>query len=179
MLEIQTSSVNYGKSIVLIGLMGSGKTTIGRKLSYKLNLPFLDSDEEVVKVSGCSIPDIFRVYGEEAFRDTEKKIMLRCLNEKPTIIATGGGAFLNKEIRKKISERGISVWLRASLETLEKRTANKTGRPLLNDNEPRRKLSEFIALRYPIYAEADIIIDTGKESTTETVNSVYNALRTK
>ena len=159
--------------------MGSGKTTIGQKLSYKLNLPFIDSDEEVVKASGCSIPEIFRVYGEEAFRDTEKKIMLRCLNEKPTIIATGGGAFLNQEIRKKIGERGISVWLRASLDILEKRTANQTGRPLLDDDKPRQKISEFIALRYPIYAKADIIVDTGKESAAATVNSVYNALRMK
>ena len=99
--------------------MGSGKTTIGRKLSNKLNLPFVDSDEEVVKASGCSIPDIFRVYGEETFRITETKIVLRCLNERPTIIATGGGAFLNQEIRKKIRARGTSVWLRASLDTLE------------------------------------------------------------
>ena len=159
--------------------MGSGKTTIGRKLSNKLNLPFVDSDEEVVKASGCSIPDIFRVYGEETFRITETKIVLRCLNERPTIIATGGGAFLNQEIRKKIRKRGTSVWLRASLDTLEKRTVNQTGRPLLNDDEPRRKLSELIAVRYPVYAKADIIVDTGKESVTATMNSVYNALSMK
>ena len=159
--------------------MGSGKTTIGRKLSYKLKLPFIDTDEEVVKASGCSIPDIFRIYGEKAFRDTEKKIIFRCLNERPTIIATGGGAFLNQEIRKKIGERGISIWLRASLDILEQRTANQTGRPLLDNDEPRRKLSEFIALRYPIYAKADIIVDTGQEPATATANSVYNALRMK
>ena len=156
--------------------MGSGKTTIGRELSYKLNLPFIDSDDEVVKASGCSIADIFRIYGEEAFRDIEKKTIRRLLNEKPTIIATGGGAFLNEETRKEISRLGISVWLRASLDILVKRTANQTGRPLLNDGEPKQKLGELITYRYPIYAKADIVVDTGREPAATTVNSVYNAL---
>ena len=157
--------------------MGSGKTTIGRKLSNKLNRPFIDSDDEVVKVSGHSINDIFQVYGEEAFRDIEKKIIIKLLNENPTVIATGGGAFLNKDTRKEINRLGISIWLRASLDILVKRTANHTNRPLLNDSKPRQTLGKLIALRYPVYAQADIVIDTGTERISETANSVYNALR--
>ena len=179
MMETHPSFLNRKKSIVLIGLMGSGKTTVGKKLSCKLNIPFVDSDAEVVKAYGCSIPEIFKIYGEEAFRHTECETIIRLLNGKLAIIATGGGAFLNIKTRKEINRLGVSIWLRATLDILVERTANRTERPLLNVDEPKHKLSKLIAQRYPIYAKADIVIDTGNETAATTVNLVYNALNMK
>tara|TARA_Y100001960_G_C14580141_1_gene780313 strand:- start:329 stop:868 length:540 start_codon:yes stop_codon:yes gene_type:complete len=179
MSETHASFLKKKKSIVLIGLMGSGKTTVGKKLSYRLNIPFIDSDDEVAKAYGYTIPEIFKIYGEEAFRRSECETIIRLLNEKLAIIATGGGAFLNIETRKEIGRLGISIWLRATLDILAERTANQTGRPLLNDGKPKQKLQFLIAQRYPIYAKADIVIDTGSESALETMNLVYNALNMK
>ena len=179
MLDSHVSFLNKKKPIVLIGLMGAGKTSVGKKLSYKLNIPFIDSDDEVVKAYGCPIPQIFKNYGEKAFRLTECETIIRLLNGQHAIIATGGGAFLNIDTRKEIKRLGISIWLRATLDILVERTTNQTGRPLLNGGEPKTKLRKLIAQRYPIYAKADIVIDTGNETATATMNLVYNALNMK
>ena len=164
-------------SIVLIGLMGAGKTTIGRKLAEKLELSFVDSDDEVVKAAGRSIEDIFESYGEAAFRDVEARVIARLLREQPRVIATGGGAFMATETRQHIKDNGVSVWLKASLDVLVARTSGRNDRPLLKDTDPTQKLRELMDLRYPIYGEADIIVETGNETAASTVDAVCDELR--
>ncbi|MBT6094193.1 MAG: shikimate kinase [Rhodospirillaceae bacterium] len=167
------------KSIVLIGLMGAGKTTIGRKLAEKMNLPFIDSDDEVVTAAGCSIEDIFELYGETAFRDVETRVISRIMEEGPSVVATGGGAFMNDRTRDAVKAGGTSVWLKADLDILVARTSGRTDRPLLKDLDPRQKLQELMDQRYPVYAEADIAIETGNESADATVARVFDALKGK
>lgn len=152
------------RPVVLVGLMGAGKTCIGRRLSCRLGVGFVDSDEEVVKASACSIPDIFRIYGEAAFRDTERKVMRRLLTGGPTVLASGGGAFMDPGTRSLIREHATSVWLRAGLEILLARTFGRQGRPLLEGGDPRGVLERLMAERYPTYAEADLIVDTANEA---------------
>ena len=170
------SSRSPGESIVLVGLMGAGKTSVGRSLADKLNLSFIDADEEIVKAAGCSIPDIFEMYGEKAFRDVEKRVIFRLLEEGKQIIATGGGAFMNADIRQNIAEKGISLWLRAELDVLVERTSRRGGRPLLENGEPREILRGLIDERYPVYAEADIIVDSKAVTIEETVDDTDKAL---
>jgi len=166
------------RSVVMIGLMGAGKTTIGRNVAERLNLPFIDSDEEVVKAAGCSIADIFEMYGETSFRDCERRVIRRLLDDAPSVIATGGGAYMDDETRSLIAEHAVSVWLKSDLDVLVKRTAGRTDRPLLNAGDPRETLEKLMAERYPVYGEADIIIETGDEPTMVTVDSVCHALET-
>ncbi len=162
--------------IVLIGLMGAGKTSIGRKLAERLTLPFVDADDEIVNAAGCSIPDIFEIYGEPAFRDVEERVINRLLDEGPSVLATGGGAFVNPQVRAAIAAHGLSIWLKAELDVLVQRTARRTGRPLLNQGDPARILGELMAERYPIYAEADMVVETGNESVNDTLEVIMNAL---
>ena len=164
------------QSIVLIGLMGAGKTTIGRHLAEALGMPFVDSDDEVVRAAGCSIQDIFEVYGEAAFRDVETRVITRLLEEGPCVIATGGGAYMNPETRDHIQRLAISVWLRADLDILVSRTTGRTGRTLLGDGDPTDKLQQLMDLRYPTYANADIVVETGAESAEKTTKRVQTAL---
>jgi len=170
------SDPSAGKSIVLIGLMGAGKTTIGRKLAERMGLPFVDSDEEVERAAGCSIADIFEIYGEPAFRDVEARVIQRIMEQGPTVVATGGGAFMNEHTRDVIRAGGTAVWLKAELEVLVARTSNRTDRPLLKDQNPHEKLRALIEERYPVYALADITVETGNESTESTAKRVYRAL---
>ncbi len=167
------------KSIILIGLMGAGKTTIGRKLAEMLEMPFIDSDDEVVLAAGCSIEDIFELYGETAFRDVETRVISRIMEEGPTVLATGGGAFMNERTRRTIETSGTSVWLKADLDILVARTSGRTDRPLLKDLDPRQKLQELMDQRYPVYATADITIATGNESAESTAARVYDALKSE
>lgn len=155
-----SSTPHPDKPIVMIGLMGAGKSRIGRELAAKIDLPFIDSDEEIVKAAGCSIPDIFELYGEEAFRDVEKRVITRLLEGEVQIIATGGGAFMNDETRKLIGERALSLWLRADLDVLFRRTSRRNTRPLLHKGDSRKILSGLMAERYPVYAEADFTVET-------------------
>ncbi len=165
------------RTIVLVGLMGAGKSCVGRRLAKMLGLPFVDADDEIEEAAGCSIPEIFELYGEAEFRDGERRVMARLLDGGPQVLATGGGAFLNPETRATIRERGISVWLRADLETLLARTSRRTDRPLLRNGDPRETLSALIEERYPIYAKADITVDTGDGSSAATARAVLDALR--
>jgi len=164
------------RSIVLVGLMGAGKTCIGRLLARKLNIPFADSDEEVVKAAAQPIADIFRVYGEAAFRDCERRIIKRLLNGEAKVLASGGGAFLDQQTRSQIRARGTSIWLRADLDLLLARTTGRPGRPLLETADPRAVLQALMVERYPIYAEADIVVDTTNEEKAVTVERIMSAL---
>jgi len=166
-----------GKSIVLVGLMGAGKTSVGRRLAHNLDMPFIDADEEIAKAAGCSIKDIFEIYGEEAFRDGERRVIKRLLGGGPRVLATGGGAFMDASIRARIGRRGITVWLRVELDTLVRRTRRRNDRPLLKGGSARDILERLMEERYPIYAEADIVIDPKKnESAEKTARRVIRAL---
>jgi shikimate kinase len=164
------------KSVVLVGLMGAGKSSVGRRVASRLGLPFFDADAEIEAAAGCSISEIFARYGEAAFRDGERRVMARLLAGPRAVIATGGGAFIDPETRALIAERAISVWLRADLELLVKRTAGRDHRPLLKKGDPRHILSVLMEQRYPIYGQADLVVDSLDQPTDITVHAVLQAL---
>lgn len=164
------------RPIVLIGLMGAGKSTVGRRLAKRLGLKFIDSDDEIEKAAGCTIEDIFEMYGEAEFRTGEKRVMERLLDEGPMVLATGGGAFMNGDIRDKVLRQGVAVWLKAGLDALFERTSRRGGRPLLRTADPKTTLKRLIDERYPVYAEAPIIIDTDSETLESTVDKILAAL---
>lgn len=165
------------RPVVLVGLMGAGKSTVGRRLAAALDTDFVDADEAIVTAAGMSIPEIFERYGEPAFRDLERRLVLRLLREGHGVIALGGGAFVDPEIRRAVRERAVSVWLRADLDTLVERTARKPGRrPLLMRGDPREILAELMERRYPVYAEADITVDTGPGPVDRVVEAVLERL---
>lgn len=149
------------KSLVLVGLMGAGKSSVGKRLASRLSLPFFDADTEIEKAAGASIPDIFAEHGESAFRDGERRVIARLLEQSPVVLATGGGAFMNEETRDRIRERGFSIWLKAELDVLVKRCSRRGNRPLLQAGDPRSVLARLMAERYPVYAEADLTVLTG------------------
>jgi shikimate kinase len=148
------------RPIVLVGLMGAGKSTVGRRLASALRLPFHDADQEIEKAAGCSISDFFDQYGEAAFRDGERKVIARLLDGPRHVLATGGGAFMDPTTRALIKERGLSVWLRANIELLMERVAKRPTRPLLKNGDPRGTMERLMAERYPVYAEADVTVDS-------------------
>jgi shikimate kinase len=149
------------RTVVLVGLMGAGKTKIGRRLAARLGLPFFDSDSEIEAAAGETIDEIFRHRGEAAFRDGERRVIARLLSQPPHVLATGGGAFMDPATRTIIARRGVSVWLRADLDVLLARVSRRNNRPLLKERDPRAVLGELIERRHPVYAEADITIDSG------------------
>ena len=149
------------RSIVLIGLMGAGKSCIGRRLAARMSVPFTDADAEIEQAAGLTVAEIFAKYGEAAFRDGERRVMARLLQSSPAIVSAGGGAFMDAETRALIKKNGVSLWLRADLDTLVTRTRGRTHRPLLNAGEPREVLAELMRVRHPVYAEADVTVDTG------------------
>jgi shikimate kinase len=148
------------RSIVLVGLMGCGKSAIGRRLAAKLALPFVDADEEIEKAAGKSIEDIFADHGEPYFREGERKVLSRLLRSGPQVLATGGGAFMNEETRAAVAEHGISVWLRAELPLLVRRVAKRGNRPLLKGGDPEAVLQNLMTTRYPVYAQADLTVES-------------------
>jgi shikimate kinase len=154
-------SLQPRRSIVLVGLMGAGKSKIGRRLATRLNLPFFDSDEEIETAAGETIEEIFANRGEAVFRDGERRVIARLLSGPVHVLATGGGAFMDPATRRVIARRGVSVWLRAELDILFARVSRRTNRPLLKTADPRAVLAELIERRYPIYAGADVTIDSG------------------
>lgn len=164
------------RTIVLVGLMGAGKTKIGRRLAARLNLPFFDSDGEIEAAAGESIPEIFRNRGEAVFRDGERRVLARLLSQPVHVLATGGGAFMDPQTRSVIARRGVSVWLRADLDVLFARVSRRNNRPLLQERDPRAVLAELIERRYPVYAEADLTIDSGDGAPEQTVNCAIAAL---
>jgi shikimate kinase len=148
------------RSVVLVGLMGCGKSAIGRRLAHRLALPFIDADEEIEKSAGKSIEDIFAEHGEPYFREGERKVLARLLRSGPQVLATGGGAFMNEETRAAIGEFGISVWLKAELALLVRRVGKRGNRPLLKAGDPEAVLQSLMDKRYPVYAEADITVES-------------------
>lgn len=165
------------RTIVLVGLMGVGKSSVGRRLASALDLPFRDADNEVEAAAGRSIPEIFAEMGEPAFRDGERRVIARLLDEPPHVLATGGGAFVNAETRALIKSKAIAVWLKADLELLARRVGRKEGRPLLKGRDPMDVLREHAALRYPAYGEAHLTVETGDTAHGVAVEAVIQALR--
>ena len=148
------------RSIVFVGLMGAGKTAIGRKVATMLSLPFIDSDHEIESVSRMTIPELFEHYGEAEFRALEQRVILRLLEGGPQVLSTGGGAFMNAQTREEIAGHGVSVWLKADLDLLMERVSKKQNRPLLKNPDPRGVLERLMGERYPVYAGADITVPT-------------------
>jgi shikimate kinase / 3-dehydroquinate synthase len=165
-----------GRSVVLVGLMGAGKTSIGRRLAARLGLPFRDADAEIELAAGCTIPELFSRYGEGDFRAGERRVIRRLLSGDPLVLAFGGGAFMDPETRAVVREEAVSVWLRCPLTTLLRRVAGRDNRPLLADGDRAEVLQRLMEARDPIYAEADLIIDCGDESPDTTTLRVLNVL---
>lgn len=164
------------RSIVLVGLMGAGKSSVGRKLGLRLGLRFQDSDHEIETAAGKSIAEIFADHGEAEFREGERRVIRRLLESGPGVLATGGGAFMNAETRAAIAQKGISVWLRADLAILMKRVRKRAARPLLATPDPAATMQALMAERYPIYAEARLTLDTRDAPLSGIVNDVIRAL---
>jgi shikimate kinase len=175
-------SLQPTRSIVLVGLMGAGKTKIGRRLAARLDLPFFDSDEEIEAAARETIEEIFANRGEAMFRDGERRVIARLLQGPVHVLATGGGAFMDPATRRIITARGVSVWLRAELDVLFARVSRRSNRPLLKTPDPRAVLAELIERRYPIYAEADVTVDSGDgppdATATRTITALARCART-
>jgi shikimate kinase len=160
----------------MVGLMGAGKTSVGRRLAQRLDVEFVDADHEIESAAGCTIEEIFERFGEAAFRDGERRIIQRLLDRPAHVLATGGGAFIDAETRSRIKEAAVSVWLKADLDVLLRRVGRRGNRPLLKRGDPRAVLTDLMNQRYPIYAEADIRIDSADGPTEVTVDRVVEAL---
>jgi len=156
--EAEISAALGTRSVVLVGMMGAGKSTIGRRLSARLRLPFLDADMEIEAAAGMSIPDIFETHGEPHFRDGEARVIARLLDSGPAVIATGGGAFMREETRSRIGSRAVSIWLKADADVIMKRVKRRADRPLLQTADPAATVGRLIEEREPVYQRADIAI---------------------
>ena len=165
------------RTIALVGMMGAGKSAIGRRLATRLGVAFFDADNAIESAAGRPIPEIFAAYGEAAFRDCERKVIARLLTEKPPhVLATGGGAFMAEDTRDALKQRAVTVWLRASLDILFARVKRKSNRPLLQTEDPRGTLAQLLAEREPIYGLADIIVDSEDAPHTVTVDRLLTTL---
>lgn len=164
------------RPIVLIGMMGAGKTTVGRRLAARLGRHFVDSDEEVEKAAGMSIEDIFAAHGEADFRAGEVKVIARLLKESGIVLGTGGGAFMNADTRALIKQSAVSVWIKADFELLFQRVSRRSNRPLLKTANPRETLQKLIDARYPTYAEADITITSRDVPQDQVASEVIDAI---
>jgi shikimate kinase len=164
------------RSIVLIGLMGAGKTAVGRRLASRLELRFVDADTEIEVAAGQSIPEIFAEHGEAYFRHGERKVIARLLEAGPQVLATGGGAYMNGETRANIKAHGVSIWLKAELRVLMKRVGRRDNRPLLAGSDPEAVMKKLMAERHPIYAEADLTVESRDVPHDVIVTAVIDAL---
>jgi len=170
--------ITLTKPIVMVGLMGAGKTSVGRALARNLGIPFVDSDKEIEKAAGCSVVDIFAMYGEKEFRRVEEKIIERLIDTPPLVkvISTGEGAFITPAVRKTVLDKALSIWLKADLELLVKRTNFRHTRPQLLNTDSRKILAQLINDRYDTYALANIMVETRDENIHKTLNKVLNAI---
>lgn len=170
--------IKNNKIILLVGLMGSGKTSVGKRLAKKLDLPFVDGDQEIEKAAGLSLIDVLKCFGEEEYRAGEARVMKRLLQGEPCVLASGGGSFVAEQTRRLAKEHAITVWLKADVNVLYNRTAGRKHRPFLegDDSHLRNKLEEYIKEEYPFYSEADIVVETKEEAVENTVLRVLDAL---
>ncbi len=178
-LEVADGALAPARTLVLVGLMGAGKSSVGRRLARRLGLPFLDADSEIESAAGCSIPDIFALHGEAAFREGERKVIRRLLDGPLCVLATGGGAFMDGETRDVIARRGISIWLRAPLDILVRRVSRRTDRPLLRNGDPAEILADLMQTRDPVYAEADIVVESGDGPHEIVIEKILDALKAR
>ena len=162
--------------VVLVGLMGAGKTSVGRRLAEKLGIPFVDADHEIEEAAGKSIAEIFSDHGEAYFREGERRVIQRLIGNGTQVLATGGGAFMNDDTRARIQEHGISVWLKASLPLLMKRVAKRQDRPLLKADDPQTVMRNLMEKRYPVYGLADVTVESRDVQHGQMVNDVIRAL---
>jgi shikimate kinase len=165
------------RTIVLVGLMGAGKTSVGKRLAVALGLPFRDGDEVVERAAGLSVPEIFELYGENGFREGERRVMQRLLTDAPHVLATGGGAFMDMHTREAIRKNAVSVWLKADIDVLVRRVSRKDTRPLLSGRDPREVLEDLAAIREPIYAQADLVVESGDRPHNATVEAIIEGLK--
>lgn len=169
---------NINKIILLVGLMGSGKTSVGKRLAKRLDLPFVDGDQEVEKAAGLSLIDVLKCFGQEEYRAGEARVMKRLLQGNPCVLASGGGSFVAEQTRKLAKEHAITIWLKADVDILYSRTAGRKHRPFLegNDSHLKNKLEEYIKEEYPFYSQADIVVETKEEAVDNTVSRVVDAI---
>lgn len=173
------SKAQLRKHLVLVGLMGAGKSAIGRRVATAIGARFRDADREIETAAGMKIPDIFESHGEAEFRDGERRVIARLLEQPPFVLATGGGAFIDDTTRMLLLKKTTTVWMRADLDVLVKRCGRRSNRPLLKNGDPREILGRLIDLRYPIYAEADIEVISRDEPHEVAVNEIVQQLRSR
>ncbi len=174
--SFSAASLGVDSTIVLVGLMGVGKTTVGRRLAKKLGLGFVDSDHEIEQAADMTVGEIFEKYGEDDFRSGERRVIARLLDDTPQVVATGGGAFINDETRKLIKREGISIWLDADVNILVERTSRRDTRPLLKNGDPKEILARLSTERTPYYAQADLKVVSSDGSHDHVVNAIIEAL---
>ena len=171
------SPFSLPRTVALVGLMGAGKSAIGKRLALRLGLPFVDADDAIELAAGCTIGEIFEKYGEGEFRSGERRVIARLLDEPPHVLSTGGGAYMDPETRALMRAKAITVWLRADLDVLFDRVRKRTHRPLLRQGDPREILANLMNQRYPIYAEANIVVDSTAQPADRTTEQTIAALR--
>lgn len=171
-------NIQTNKIILLVGLMGSGKTSVGKRLAQKLNLPFVDGDQEIEKAAGLSLVDVLKCFGEEEYRAGEARVMKRLLSGNACVLASGGGSFNCEQTRKLAKERAVTIWLKADVDVLYSRTSGRQHRPFLrgDDDMLKDKIENYISEEYPYYSQADIIVETKDEAVFETVNRVVKSI---
>ncbi len=172
-----SASLVLPKTLVLVGMMGAGKSSIGWRIARKLGILFYDTDQEVERAAGCSVADIFETWGEKAFRDAERRVIKRLLSGETQVVSTGDGAFVDEESRTLIKENAISLWLRADPEILFERVIRRDTRPLLFDGDAKQILEEMVERRYPLYAKADLMVESNDDAHEATVERVMEALK--
>jgi shikimate kinase len=165
------------RTVALVGMMGAGKSSVGKRLAARLNLPFRDADTEIETAAGCTINEIFERYGEPAFRDGERRVIARLLSEPPQVLATGGGAFIDAATRDEIKKHAVSIWIKAPIEVLLDRVTRRDTRPLLKNGDTREIVTRLLAEREPIYAQADLAIDSADGPHAQVVESIVDALK--
>jgi shikimate kinase len=172
-----SSPLSPPRTIALVGLMGAGKSAIGKRLALRLGLPFVDADDEIERAAGCTIAEFFERFGEAEFRAGERRVIQRLLYGAPHVLSTGGGAYMDPETRALMRQNAITVWLRAELDVLYDRVRKRAHRPLLRQGDPREILARLMNQRYPVYAEADIVVESTAQPADITTDQVLEALR--
>lgn len=172
-----SSPLSPPRTVALVGLMGAGKSAIGKRLAHRLGLPFVDADDEIERAAGCSISEFFERFGEAEFRNGERRVIQRLLEGSPHVLSTGGGAYMDAETRALMRRHAITIWLRADLEVLYDRVRKRTHRPLLRQGDPRDILARLMNQRYPVYAQADLVVESTAQPADITTDQVYEALR--